>query len=113
MTITNEQVKKLKGYVYQEFCTDNVNVDENKFDDIYECLDELLSFRQRCAELEQERDAWREDADNLNSILDGFFEAWKEELGKEFRYKGTRLESIIKNHAALVEKYPIKGDENV
>ena len=33
------------NYVYNEFLVDNVSVDGRAFDDIYDCLSELLDLR--------------------------------------------------------------------
>lgn len=43
--IMNSRIQELKNYIYNDFLVDNVNVDGRAFDDIYDCLSELLELR--------------------------------------------------------------------
>jgi len=43
--ITNSRIRELMNYVYNEFLVDNVSVDGRAFDDICDCLSELLDLR--------------------------------------------------------------------
>lgn len=45
--ISNARIAQLKDYIYKEFLVDNVDVDAKMFDDISDCLDELLAIRER------------------------------------------------------------------
>lgn len=95
MTLTDERIRYLVDYIYREFQTDNVDVDERAFDDIHDALDELLQRRKESAEKDEQIREWREDSERLAEYCPP--------RGTDGRI--THSDKVLDAHNALLERY--------
>lgn len=103
MTVSDERLKEMieerqRAFDYESdhgMYRGNQKTVVRKFGDIVVALKELLALRKHCAELEAERDAWREDAERLFDTHSGIVRIGNEAL-----------------HSELVAKYPVEKPDD-